>query len=101
MTVTPDAVKDIREDMSDRNGKVSLLFMTNAVGLGVNCKNITCVITFSLPQAKATSLQDIDRVGQMGDLGQHPIVFTSKQLLNLPGDMLQYVHSNDTCHREI
>ena len=101
-SMTPDAVKDIiREDMSDSNGKVSVLFATNAAGLGVNYKNIKFVINFGPPQDMDTFLQHIGRAGRTGDQAQHLLVFTGRQLRNLTPDMLQYVRNNENCRREI
>jgi ATP-dependent DNA helicase RecQ len=100
---TPDYVKEnIRQDMGQPDGKVRLLFCTNAAGMGVNFCNLHNIIHLGPPNDLDTLLQQMGRAGRDGKQSHELILFRmhKKELKDLEPHVIKLLKTKE-CRRRV
>ena len=78
-----------------------IVICTDAFGMGINCKEVRCIIHYGVPSDKETYVQQIGRGGREG-LDSYAIMMHSKKLLeNCEPNVLEYVRNKSQCRRDM
>ena len=64
---TPKPVKEhITQDMASETGHIRVLISTVAFGMGIDCKNVQCIVHFGPPKNIESYVQECGRAGRNG-----------------------------------
>ncbi|CAG2246678.1 unnamed protein product [Mytilus edulis] len=72
--------KILVDDMADVNGNISLLFATEAYGMGADAPNIRRIIHYGPPTSVETYMQEIGRAGRDGLQSEAVLYFNNNDL---------------------
>ncbi|XP_062599088.1 uncharacterized protein LOC134260556 [Saccostrea cucullata] len=101
---TPEFVKEnIRTDMGSETGKIRVLICTNAAGMGVNFKNLHCVIHYGVPHDLDTFVQQMGRAGRDSTFSEEILLVKKNKKLfkKIDPEILRLVSSENECRRQI
>ena len=98
---TLDSTKNaIAHDMKKEDGDIRILLATNSAGMGVNFKGFTQVINYGPPRDIDTLVQQLGRVGRLGEKSNAILVYAGKHLRKIEAPVLEYIRT-DTCRRKV
>ena len=95
---------DVKKSIIDNFTKPSplrIVLCTDAFGMGIDCKDVRCIIHYGVPTDKETYVQQIGRGGREG-LESYAILVQSKRLTdNCEPEVLEYINNKCQCRRNI
>ncbi|KAK3086487.1 hypothetical protein FSP39_019095 [Pinctada imbricata] len=78
---TEDAIKEtILTSISDPQDKIRIMISTNALGMGVDFKNLSNVILFGPPNSMLDVVQELGRAGRNGERAMAILMYKSHHL---------------------
>ncbi len=99
---TPDSNKqNILESFQSSHGTIRILVATISFGMGVDCKDVSCVVHFGPAKNMEAYMQETGRAGKNGSNSIVYLLYQSLQLLHVGKDMKDYLKLNETeCRRK-
>ncbi len=99
---TPEANKElILESLSDTNGKCRIVFVTNALGMGIDVKGLYTVLHNGPSNCLEAYMQEIGRCGRDGTQSLALLYYHGQQLAHVDSSMYQYLMNSNICRRHL
>lgn len=98
---TPEQKKQyISENLQLPEGHYRVIVCTNALGMGVDFRDITRVVNYGCPRDLEAYIQESGRAGRAGQNAVAALFFTPVHLLGCDEGIKKYVRNTNECRRQ-
>ncbi|XP_031571181.1 Bloom syndrome protein-like [Actinia tenebrosa] len=98
---TLDKHKDrILNSFHNEDGVCRLVFVTNALGMGINFPNVRTVINYGPPREVEELVQEVGRAGRDGQPALAVLLYHGRHLRKCEDTIIEYCSNSDDCLRK-
>ncbi|XP_023930264.1 ATP-dependent DNA helicase hus2/rqh1 [Lingula anatina] len=99
---TPDDKKQlIANDLQKVDGNYRVVVCTNALGMGIDLKDINLVINYGCPRDIESYIQESGRAGRSGQSSMAILYYSSMHLLGTDAEVKLYARNSSECRRKL
>ena len=91
----------ILNSFHEEQGTVRVVFVTNALGMGVNFSDVRTIIDYGPPREMEDFVQQIGRAGRDGKPSKAVLLYNGLHLRNCDKNIKEYCSSNSGCLRKL